>query len=318
MILAEPLGEMGLSRRGQGPLTLGSSRMLKVSTRAMLLAFASAGVLMASPALAQDQTSGANPAQTDGDQGTGLGELVVTGSRAPARSQLETVSPVDVITADTLTTRSTGTELAAIHLPLVHFFRLRLSAELMQRLTRGGCAVTSTQGSSDPELFRRLTDYMNGEDAARRTYAIEELLMRINRLNFEPHRVIDGGGETETSSEPLDASAFRNIIEICAYVTENFRDDIGSAEIASSLDIHPKYAMSVFKKSTGMTLNEYLTLMRLSYAQSLLLQDDANILDIALDSGFGSLSTFSQAFRKITGQSPSDFRRQRDRYLLAV
>lgn len=211
-----------------------------------------------------------------------------------------------------------GTELAAIHLPLVHFFRLRLSGELMQRLTRGGLVLTSTQSLADRELFQRLTDYMNGDDPARRTYAIEELLMRINRLNFEPHRVIDGGGDLETSSEPLDASAFRNILEICAYVTENFRDDIGSAEIASSLDIHPKYAMSVFKKSTGMTLNEYLTLMRLSYAQSLLLQDDANILDVALASGFGSLSTFSQAFRKITGQSPSDFRRQRGRYLLAV
>ena len=211
-----------------------------------------------------------------------------------------------------------GTELAAIHLPLVHFFRLRLSADLMQRLTRGGAAVTRTHGTSDQELFHRLTDYMNGDDPARRTYAIEELLMRINRLNFEPHRVIDGGGDNEASGEPLDASAFRNIIEICAYVTENFRDDIGSAEIASSLDIHPKYAMSVFKKSTGMTLNEYLTLMRLSYAQSLLLQDNANILEVALESGFGSLSAFSQSFRKVTGQSPSDFRRQREDYLLAV
>jgi AraC-like DNA-binding protein len=211
-----------------------------------------------------------------------------------------------------------GTELVAIHLPLVHFFRLRLSADLMQRLTRGGAVVTGTQGLGDVELFRRLTDYMNGEDGARRTYAIEELLTRLNRLTFEPHRIIDGDGDGEASGEPLDATAFRNIIEICAYITENFRDDIGSAEIASSLDIHPKYAMSVFKKSTGMTLNEYLTLIRLSYAQSLLLADDANILDVALDSGFGSLSAFTQSFRKVTRQSPSDFRRQRASYMLAV
>ena len=211
-----------------------------------------------------------------------------------------------------------GTELIAIHLPLVHFFRLRLSADLMQRLTRGGAAVTSTQGTGDVELFRRLTEYMQGDDGARSSYAIEELLLRLNRLTFEPHRVLGAESDIGISDEPLDASAFRNIIEICAYVTENFRDDIGSVEIASSLDIHPKYAMSVFKKSTGMTLNEYLTLMRLSYAQSLLLQDDANILDVALDSGFGSLSAFTQSFRKVTGQSPSDFRRQRSSYLLAV
>ncbi len=67
--------------------------------------------------------------------------------------------------------------------------------------------------------------------------------------------------------------------------------------------------MSVFKKSTGMTLNEYVSLLRLSYAQSLLLRDEANVLQIAMDSGFGSLSAFNASFRKLAGMSPSDFRR---------
>ena len=40
----------------------------------------------------------------------------------------------------------------------------------------------------------------------------------------------------------------------------------------------PKYAMSLFKKSTGMTLNEYVNLLRLSYAQALLMHEDANVL----------------------------------------
>jgi transcriptional regulator GlxA family with amidase domain len=68
--------------------------------------------------------------------------------------------------------------------------------------------------------------------------------------------------------------------------------------------------MSVFKKSTGMTLNEYITLLRLSYAQSLLLGDEMTILDVAMESGFGSLSAFSQAFRRITGYAASEFRRE--------
>ena len=49
-------------------------------------------------------------------------------------------------------------------------------------------------------------------------------------------------------------------------------------DIAAAADIHPKYAMSVFKKSTGMTLNEYVNLLRLSYAQALLMKEDANVL----------------------------------------
>ena len=48
---------------------------------------------------------------------------------------------------------------------------------------------------------------------------------------------------------------------MCDFIAENFLDDIDSVDIAAAADIHPKYAMSVFKKSTGMTLNEYVNLL---------------------------------------------------------
>lgn len=206
-----------------------------------------------------------------------------------------------------------GTELVAIHLPLVHFFRLRLPANLMLRLTRGATVVTRHEGQSDAETFRRLTNYMRGEDFVRREHAIDELLLRLNRINFEPFRLIDDDAAMASAGDPLDTVSFRNVIDICAYITENFREDIGSSDVASFVEIHPKYAMSVFKKSTGMTLNEYITLLRLSYAQSLLMEEDITVLDIAMESGFASLSTFNQSFRKFTGTTPTDFRRQRHR-----
>ena len=52
-----------------------------------------------------------------------------------------------------------------------------------------------------------------------------------------------------------------------------------------------------------------ISLLRLSYAQALLLREDANVLRVAMESGFGSLSAFNKSFRKIAGMSPSDFRR---------
>ena len=39
------------------------------------------------------------------------------------------------------------------------------------------------------------------------------------------------------------------------------------------------------------------------------MNDDANVLSVAMDSGFGSLSAFNKSFRKLAGMSPSDFRR---------
>ena len=118
--------------------------------------------------------------------------------------------------------------------------------------------------------------------------------------------------------EPRDAAAgrrrgqpsFQTLGRISRFIAENFRNEIDSADIAVSADIHPKYAMSVFKSSTGMTLNEYVSLMRISYAQALLRDGRDGILQVAMDSGFGSLSAFNKCFRKKTGTTPSEFRRE--------
>jgi transcriptional regulator GlxA family with amidase domain len=58
-----------------------------------------------------------------------------------------------------------------------------------------------------------------------------------------------------------------------------------------------------------MTLNKYVNLLRLSRAQAMLMNDGANVLQVAMDSGFGSISAFNKSFRHIAGMSPSDFRR---------
>ena len=60
-----------------------------------------------------------------------------------------------------------------------------------------------------------------------------------------------------------------------------------------------------------MSLGEYVSLLRLSYAQALLLKEDASILQVAMDSGFGSLSAFNKCFRKKAGMTPSEFKRER-------
>jgi AraC-like DNA-binding protein len=198
----------------------------------------------------------------------------------------------------------------AIHLPLIHFFRLRLAGEIQQRLMRGATLVTAQPEPEDGAAFRRWIDYLRSDDPLRAGHAIDELLLRIERIRFGRYRLLGGPEAASAPLEAADQASFLNLGRICAFVVENFREDICSTDIALSADIHPKYAMSVFKKSTGMTLNEYVSLLRLSYAQALLMHDDANVLQVAMDSGFGSLSAFNKGFRKIAGMSPKDFKRE--------
>jgi AraC-like DNA-binding protein len=139
--------------------------------------------------------------------------------------------------------------------------------------------------------------------------AVDELLLRIERVRFHPYDLLPGPAHVVNAVDGLDHHSSPIVVRICDFIADNFREEIDSADIASAADIHPKYAMNVFKKSTGMTLNDYVNLMRLSYAQALLMQDDGNVLQVAMDSGFGSLSAFNKSFRRIAGMSPTDFRR---------
>jgi AraC-like DNA-binding protein len=198
---------------------------------------------------------------------------------------------------------------AGAHLPLVHFFRLHLPADLRHRLMTGATLVTSATDPSDAHNFERWNGYARSGDPAKTEHAVNELLLRLERVRFEAYRLVPDATAYGDAASPFDQQSQRNVGHMCDFIAENFLYDIDCVDIAAAADIHPKYAMSVFKKSTGMTLNEYVNLLRLSYAQALLMNQDANVLRVAMDSGFGSLSAFNKSFRKLAGMSPTDFRK---------
>jgi AraC-like DNA-binding protein len=202
-----------------------------------------------------------------------------------------------------------GTNFVAIHLPLVHFFRLRLSTAFADQVSRGATIVVDTSGIGDVEAFSRMTAFMQSSDPLRREHGVTELLVRLGRLNFEPYQVVGDPTPGASKRQGTDALAYRGVVKICDYIVENFRNDIHSSDIASFVDMHPKYAMTMFKQSTGMSLLEYLTLLRMSYAQALLLDSSITILEVAMESGFGTVGAFGLAFKKLLGKSPSEFRR---------
>jgi AraC-like DNA-binding protein len=205
---------------------------------------------------------------------------------------------------------SSDPEYIAFHLPLVHFFRLRLPYSIQHRIIHGATLLSLSADEGDFCAFDRWSLYMRSGDEPRVEHAIDELLLRLERIPLESFGLIDPAAEQARAEATAAPGAFALVKSICDYITENFRHDISAADIAVYANIHPKYAMSIFRQSTGMTLNEYVNLLRLSFAQAMLINDDdLNVLSIAMESGFGSLSAFNKSFRKITGRSTSDFRR---------
>jgi len=93
------------------------------------------------------------------------------------------------------------------------------------------------------------------------------------------------------------------------YIDEHFTEDISREDVAGAVCITPNYLSKLFRQETGKTLREYITERRMNEAKRRLLETDDSVTDVALDSGFGSISYFSTVFHKNYRMSPLSWRK---------
>lgn len=96
----------------------------------------------------------------------------------------------------------------------------------------------------------------------------------------------------------------------CDYIEMNLGEKIRASDLASLAGYSEYYITRKFKEETGYFINDYLKFARMERAKLLLQSTDLSILEIAGQLGFATRSYFSQAFREITGMTPSQFREQ--------
>ncbi len=81
-------------------------------------------------------------------------------------------------------------------------------------------------------------------------------------------------------------------------------------ELSMLCNLSRRHLMRSFQQSTGQTIGEFIKHKTFEKAQVLLTKSDMSIGDIATELGFVNTSSFSTAFRRMTGQSPRAFRTQ--------
>ena len=108
----------------------------------------------------------------------------------------------------------------------------------------------------------------------------------------------------------VPAARLRQVSAMAQYVRENHRAPLSVAEIAAAVHLAPSHAMTVFRRTAGVTLGEYVTMCRVAEAQRLLLTTSLRITEIADVAGFGSLSSFYQHMSAACGMTPREYRRQ--------
>src|SRR6516164_2898408 len=93
------------------------------------------------------------------------------------------------------------------------------------------------------------------------------------------------------------------------HIEEHLGEQISLVTLARLARLSPSHFCRAFKQSFGVPPHEYHLSRRMQHAKALLSDRATSITEIGLRLGYSNSSSFTLAFRKITGQSPSRFRR---------
>ena len=114
-------------------------------------------------------------------------------------------------------------------------------------------------------------------------------------------------GYVRESAENLNRDTLKRISSATEFINKNLSDNLTLADIAKSADLAPSYFSAVFKKITGVSPFEYITIKRVEKAISLIKNGASSMLSAAEEAGFTSSSNFYKAFFKVTGKTPKDY-----------
>ena len=109
-----------------------------------------------------------------------------------------------------------------------------------------------------------------------------------------------------------EAALKNNLIDnVVGYLKENFSQDITLSSVAKAHFVSQEHLSRTFKKETGFGFNEYLTIVRLRYAEERLKKRAGDsISKIAYDAGFNDSNYFSDKFKKAYGTSPLKYSKE--------
>lgn len=95
---------------------------------------------------------------------------------------------------------------------------------------------------------------------------------------------------------------------VCNYITDHCTENINVDDLADLAGFSKFHFARLFKQFAGMSCYEYLTQKRVAHAEQLLIQPDISITEVAMRSGFNSLSTFNRIFKASKNCTPSEYK----------
>lgn len=156
--------------------------------------------------------------------------------------------------------------------------------------------MSGLAGSELEEKIARLADYYHSFEPDKK--------WKINHRMFELLSAI----AFYESKEHIRVESLSD--RIGRYLSESYEKPFSAKDLESRFFLSYKYMAAVFKKETGLTMQQFHTAERISRAKRLLRTTLIPVGAVAEAVGFSDMLYFSRIFHRETGMSPSDYRRK--------
>jgi AraC family transcriptional regulator len=159
----------------------------------------------------------------------------------------------------------------------------------------------------DPVTSRLLlsaADVLEGNEAL-------DALFRQQLTDLLATRLLAAHTGSPTTIQPVRGGLSpKTLLRAIERLRSNSDADVSLAGLASDAGLSRFHFCRAFKESTGLSPHAWLRQHRLEQAMNMLRDTDASVVSIAAALGYASQTAFAAAFRKLTGETPSDWRRR--------
>ncbi len=153
------------------------------------------------------------------------------------------------------------------------------------------------------EIFQSCIEHNSSADTAN-PQKVAELLGMLKTH----YRAVD------IVQQPREAT-MRRLFRILERIEQRWNEDLSLSMIAEEEYLSVSYLSRFFQKNLHMSFSQYLKELRLSHAAQMLIKNTASVTRIAYDCGFHAPSVFIEAFKQQYGETPGQFRQQKQEEL---
>jgi AraC family transcriptional regulator len=194
----------------------------------------------------------------------------------------------------------------------VDVVQLYLPHAMLERVAREADTAAATDllertAHPDPITSRLL---LSAADSLEGNGALDSLF-RHQLIELLATRVLAAHSGSPTSFQPTTGGlAPKALLRAIERLRSDSNADVSLAALASEAGLSRFHFCRAFKESTGLSPHAWLRQHRLEQAMNMLRDTDTSVVSVAAALGYASQTAFAAAFRKLTGETPSDWRRR--------